>query len=114
MNTAASKLYRAAFRMRDIHPDFTVSQLQLLCLVADNPGIIQAEVFQRLGQTDSAVSRNIALLTDIGTRYRDGLELIEVKVNLNDRRERLLSLTRKGERLFEDIEGDFNGRTTTR
>ena len=114
MTTAASKLYRAAFRLRDIHPDFTVSQLQLLCLVAETPGIIQAEVFQRLGQTDSAVSRNIALLTDIGTRYRDGLELIEVKVNPNDRRARLLSLTRKGKRLFEDIEGDFNGGKTAR
>lgn len=108
MTTAAAKLYRAAVRLRDLHPDMTLSQIQLLAVVADNPGIIQAEVFQRLGQTDSAVSRNIALLSDIGSRHRDGLELIDIRVNPQDRRERFLSLTRKGERLMVDLSMDLN------
>ena len=106
-NTAATKLYRAASRLRDLHVDMTISQLQLLCLVADNPGTTQAQVFKTLAQSDSAVSRNIALLTDIGTRYRAGLDLIKVEVNPEDRRERWLTLTLKGERLFTDIEKDM-------
>ena len=107
MDNAARAIYRAAFRLRDLHPDFTVSQLQLLALVALEPGCTQARVYERLAQSDSSISRNIALLSEIGNRYRGGLSLISVKVNQQDRRERLLFLTEKGKRLFRDIEGDF-------
>ena len=100
-------LFRALVRLRDLHDDMTVVQLQIICLVASNPNITQAELYRRLDVTDSAISRNIALLSDIGSRTRDGLGIIRLHINPNDRRERILEVTKKGERLLHALSQDL-------
>jgi DNA-binding MarR family transcriptional regulator len=85
----------------------TVNQMITLFLIAENPGLTQRDLLVSLGTTDSASSRIIALLSDIGSRNVVGLALVEMKVNVQDRRERHLFLTSKGRRLMEDIGTDF-------
>lgn len=102
-------LHRALQRLRDVYPDMTISQAQAFLLVGWSPGVLQRQLYDELGQTDSAMSRNIALLSDIGSRYKDGLDLIRLEVDPDDRRARRLYLTRKGERLLNQIQEDAYG-----
>lgn len=107
MRTEAAKLYRAFGRLRDRHVDMTLQQAMVFLYVAAHPGIAQRELFKALEVSDSAASRNLALLSDIGNRGLPGLDIVTMKVNPIDRRERLLDLTAKGKRLLADIMEDL-------
>lgn len=98
---------RSLQRLRDLHEDFTALQLQILLLIAETPDITQVDIHKAVGVTDSAISRNIALLSSVGSRSRDGLGLIDFRTNPVDRRERFLTLTPRGVRLINDMEKDF-------
>ena len=103
----ASSFARALTRLRDIHQDMTVAQVVCLLLVADRPGITQRDLHKLLDTTDSAASRIIALLSDVGSRGTPGMELVLMRENPNDRRERHIFLTAKGRRILEDIATDL-------
>lgn len=103
----AGTLAEALGRLRELHGDMTVLQILVLLEVAKQESVTQSDLYRRLGVTDSAISRNIALLSDIGGRRTAPLNLIDVRVNPRDRRERNLSLTRKGQRLIDDMRGDL-------
>lgn len=106
---AVSKaLVRALGRLRDRHADMTLQQAMTFFLVAQNPGITQRAIYETLGTNDSVASRTVAILSDVGSRNTPGLDLIEVKINPQDRRERILRLTPKGKRLMDDIVADFS------
>lgn len=102
-----AQLFRALQRFRDLRPEITALQVQVFLLVAERPGIPQSDLYKALGVSDSAASRIIAILSDIGGRYTEGFKLIEVSVNPNDRRERTIGLTTKGQRLAEDMARDI-------
>lgn len=102
-----AQLFRALQRFRDLHPDVTALQVQVFLLVAETPGIPQSDLYKSLGVSDSAASRIIAILSDIGGRHTEGFKLIEVQVNPHDRRERRINLTTKGQRLADDVARDI-------
>jgi DNA-binding MarR family transcriptional regulator len=103
----ADKLFRVLRRLRDKHSDMTMLQGQALFLVAMKPGLSQRQLLAELNCNDSTVARIMALLSDIGDRKGPGLDLVVMKVNPLDRRERLLFLSPKGKRLMEDIALDL-------
>ena len=106
----APSLVRAMSRLRNLHVDMSITQVMALFMIADRPGITQRDLHTLLGTTDSASSRIVALLSDIGSRNVQGMGLVEMKVNLEDRRERNLYLTRKGRLLCDDVSNDLTKR----
>lgn len=109
-NALAGRLVKALSRLRERHSDMTVLQAMSLFFIAANPGITQRRLYQSLGTSDSVASRTIAVLTDIGTAHTAALNLVTMKLNPEDRRERLLYLSARGERLVDDIAADLRGR----
>jgi DNA-binding MarR family transcriptional regulator len=105
----AGGLERALGRFRDLHPDMTALQLAVFLVIAKagEEGISQSALYRYLDTTDSTVSRTLAILSDIGGRKVAPLDLIEIKVNPLDRRERLITLTRKGTRILNDVVNDL-------
>lgn len=99
----AGRQLRVLRRLRDLHPDMTVLQAMALFAVAYTPGITQRALYDYLGTTDSTASRTVAILSDIGGRATEPLNLIEMRVNPNDRRERQTYLTPLGQRLMDDV-----------
>ena len=106
----AGKMVRALQRLNDQHVDMTVRQAMCLLMVANKPGITLHELYETLRFPHSLASRQVALLAHVGSRYRDtGLQLIRVEEGYPDRRQRVLHLTPKGERIMQDITRDMAG-----
>lgn len=103
----SASLVRVLSRLRDQHPDATITQAICLFLIAGSPGIAQRDLYRLMGTTDSAASRIVAMLSDIGSRNTPGMDLVSMAVNPEDRRERHLTLTAKGRRLMDDITTDL-------
>jgi DNA-binding MarR family transcriptional regulator len=108
---AAKRLSRVTERLLDHHKDMTLIQALVLFRVAEKPGISQRDLYKYLGLNDSTVSRTLAILSDVGGRQAPPLNLVDVRISPEDRRERLLDLTPKGKRFLDDIAttlGDTN------
>lgn len=100
-------LYRVFARFLDHYPDMTILQAMHFLFIAENPGITQHDLIVGMGVTDSTGSRTALLLGSEGTRGKPGLNLIVIKPDPLDRRQRLLSLSDKGRRLLADIGDDL-------
>jgi DNA-binding MarR family transcriptional regulator len=103
----ATRLVKVLQRLRDLHADMTVLQVQFLLWIAANPGENQRALLTALDVSDSVASRNLAILSEYGVRGTEGLALVEMRMNPTDRRAKLLYLTRKGRSLLEDIVSDL-------
>ena len=84
------------------HEQLRPRQLVLLAQVADEPGLTQTELADRVGLTTSALSRNLDVLGADGRRDKDkpGLGWIESQGNPNDDREKRVYLTSEGQRVL--------------
>jgi DNA-binding MarR family transcriptional regulator len=78
-----------------------------LAEVVAKPGVSQRDILGSIGVSTSSVSRTLAVLSELGDRKTDGLELIKMEINPEDRRERLVHLSPKGRRLMEDLMNDL-------
>ena len=94
------RVYHALGSVRALNPDATVSQVMALLYVAMKPNVKQTEIMRELTMRDSGQSSLISRLS-VGDKRNPGLELIEGRDNPQDRRERLLELTNKGD-IFVD------------
>jgi DNA-binding MarR family transcriptional regulator len=99
----ASRQLRTLARLRELHQDMTLLQASFLFYVAANPGVTQRRAYEALDTTDSNAARTLAILSEFGGRNVEPLNLIAMKTNPNDRREKLLELSPKGKRLMDDI-----------
>jgi DNA-binding MarR family transcriptional regulator len=100
----SGRLIEAMRLLRQHHPDMTALQAMFLFQVAATPGITQRVMSDILDTPNSGnATRTIAILSDIGGRTVKGLGLVEMRINPEDRRERLHYLTAKGRRLINDI-----------
>ena len=92
----AGRMVRALAHLRQCHSDMTVQQAMILLHIAANPGVTQRALYEALDANDSVASRTLAVLSNIGMRDVRGLNLVELTINPEDRRERLLTLTPAG------------------
>lgn len=106
-SSVAGRMVKALSRLRDRHPDMSINQAMILFYIAAHPGVSQREVYGTLGMHNSAASRALAILSDLGSRDTQPLGLISIQVKPEDRRERLLALSPKGIRLMDDIAADL-------
>jgi len=77
--------------------------------VAARPDITQRELLKVLDATDSVVSRAMAVISHVGAGGVDGLNLITMEEDPKDRRQKLLRLSRAGEKLAAEMLEDLNG-----
>ena len=84
------------------HEQLRPRQLVLLAQVADEPGLTQTELADRVGLTTSALSRNLDALGLDGRRDKDrpGLGWIESKSNPDDDRHKRTYITEEGQRVL--------------
>jgi DNA-binding MarR family transcriptional regulator len=108
LTIAADTIYKVMARLRAKHEDLTALQVMCLMRVASKPGISQRSIQKELAAgANSTASRILGILSDVGARGTKGLELIEMRVNPMDRRERLVYLSPKGKKLMTDIAKDL-------
>lgn len=69
------------------------SQYKILMVLMSNPSIQQKQIAERLGQTESSVSRQIKILHD--------KSLLVTRITPENRREHITTLTARGETLTE-------------
>jgi len=100
--TQAGNLYRAIKEVADATtPDLTLRQFLVLLRVASKGGpMSQQELVDSEDQYKSTISKIITFLAGkyMGTK-REGMGLIDVDLDPNDLRARLVSLSKEGERL---------------
>jgi DNA-binding MarR family transcriptional regulator len=107
----AARLLRVLTCLNDLHIDMTVRQAMCLLMVAAKPGITLQELYETLKFRHSLASRQVALLAHVGNKYgQSGLGLIRIEEGYPDRRQRVLHLTPKGEKIMQDIARDLNGK----
>ena len=70
------------------------SQFKIMMVLSRTPHIQQKEIADKLGQTEASISRQIKLLTDQG--------LLQALKRPENRRERITTLTAKGERYTDE------------
>lgn len=70
------------------------SQFKIMMVLSHKPHIQQKEIAEKLGQTEASISRQIKLLTDQG--------LLQAVQRPENRRQRITTLTLKGERYTDE------------
>jgi DNA-binding MarR family transcriptional regulator len=88
------------------HPQFRTSQWRFLLTVANEPGLTQTEVAQRLDVTLAAVSRAIDTMGPKGRKDRtnNGKHWVETRRDPEDDRNLLVFITPAGLSFLEQIE----------
>ena len=93
---AARRLLLAIQELRRIDPDMQLPMAASLLIVALKDGVSRTEVMNDLKVAGSTATRNLTGLTEQGRLGRPGHGLVEQKVNPNERRWRMHSLSPKG------------------
>jgi DNA-binding MarR family transcriptional regulator len=88
---------------RKINPDITANQMLTFMHIARNPGISQKKLAELVKVDDATISRLSALMSDRGSRGREGLKMIEIKLDETDYRYRVQNLSRGGQLIFEGL-----------
>ena len=103
MTVALGPLIDALSVLRNLHSGMTLAQAQVFLEIVLNPHIQQVKLAETAGLDDSSISRIAALLSNYGSRNTEGLGLIKIDIDENDRRYRTFSLTAKGERVRDQL-----------
>jgi DNA-binding MarR family transcriptional regulator len=109
-----ARIARVLERLKDVHPEMSVRQALALLWIAAHPGVKQHELRGLLSPggrpaADGMISRVLAILSEVGAGGITGLALVDMTLNRNDRREKLLTLSPKGRRLIEGCLRDLRG-----
>ena len=81
----------------------------LILLVGIKPGLTVSEYADQSGMSLSGVSRVFIQLSDIRRTTDVGPELIQTTINLYNRRQKNVTLTAKGQRLFKAMTDSLQG-----
>lgn len=93
---AASELLRIFDQLRIIDKDMPVQTMLVLFWVALNEGGLQRDMINDLDMPNSSASRNLSALSKTHRLGTPGLNLIEWKKDIMDRRTKRLALTPLG------------------
>ena len=82
------------------------SQLEMLLIIADTPGLTQREIADRSDMTTSTISRAVDVFSDSGRRDGRGgaAGLVEIRLDPADERLKLVYLTEKGQALLYQLQ----------
>ena len=82
------------------------SQVEMLLIIADMPGLTQNEIAGRTNTSTSTVSKAVDVFSDTGRRDGKGgaAGLVETRPDPADRRSRLVYLTEKGQAFLYQLQ----------
>ena len=89
--------------LRTVNPDMTVLTALAFMRAAKTPGIPMSKLQEQMDVAQSTVSRNIATLSKWAAYQKEGANLVASEEDPRDRRQRIVSLTPKGEKLVEKM-----------
>jgi len=114
MSISTSDLIRACKFVDDQHGQFRWSQLHFLLVVYEQPGKTQTQLALELDCTLAAVSRNVDVFGEKGSKRNgkitaQGYKFLRAVADPEDDRNKLVSLTPKGERFIENLIAKIGG-----
>lgn len=99
----AERLLEVLQEFRKLDSDMQMPMAATLMLVALNDGISRTEVMNHLGVAGSTATRNLMGLMGQGRLGRPGHGLVDQRVNPEERRWRMHSLTPEGRRVVRRL-----------
>lgn len=93
------RMRRALDTFRTMYADIPATSVEVFLQVAIAPGISSKDLVSRVGVSQSAISRHLALLGDYDWKGGDGLGLIDLIEDPVDRRTKVAFLKPKGQAL---------------
>lgn len=103
MRDEVHTLLNCVLKARKKDVDMTVLTLGVLLCVAEEDGILVQDIIERVRSNKSSVSRVLAMLSDIGRREKEGLNLIRAVEDPLNRRFKRVYLTTEGAELVKDL-----------
>jgi DNA-binding MarR family transcriptional regulator len=100
---ALSNLIAALAPFRILNPNMPMQYVTALILVALKQGESVMEYARITGVSQSLMSRHFADLGDINRHHKEGFNLVEKSCDPMDRRTQQVKLTKKGQRLVEEM-----------
>lgn len=104
------QMRRALNVFKQLDPEMPMSTMVVFLAIAMDAGekqeVVTRDLIDELNLSPSAVNRAVTTLGEQHwSKKKDGLRLIEVRMNPEDKRLRLASLTPKGAQLMDTLEG---------
>lgn len=93
------RLAKAINVFRALYADIPTTTVAVFLQIAIRPGISSKELLDRVGASQSAISRHLALLGDYSWRGGEGLGLVDLIEEPTDRRIKVAFLKPKGQAL---------------
>lgn len=97
------KITRCLEEMRRIDPEIQAQTVTCFLEVAMNPGITMKDLGERVGISQSSVSRNVAALSKVHRLNRPGHDLLVAVEDPMERRRKIVNLTEKGRKVAESL-----------
>ena len=97
-------------QMRVIDPEIQAQTIAVFLEVARQPeGIKMQELAEKVGISQSSVSRNVAALSHMHRVGRPGYDLVVAFEDPAERRRKIVRLTPKGKRVAKELERVLDG-----
>ena len=100
-----ANLLKALKPFRALRETMPLQYVSTFLLVASEEGLNVSTYAKRAGTSQSLMTRHLADLGTVNRYHEDGFGLVEAYYDLMDRRNRLIRLTAKGQRLVGQIFG---------
>jgi DNA-binding MarR family transcriptional regulator len=93
--------------LRNIDPDMSLMVAETFMIICQNEGVGVGELADKVGITLAGSSRHVSHLSSYGRNGKPGLQLVDLRERLEDRRFKGCFLTTKGKRLMSEVEQSF-------
>ncbi len=95
-------------KLRLVDPTMPIQTAYTLLLVAKEDEVQMGSLQDKLGLSPAAVSRNILSLSHYRQDYRAGHGLVKSEPDPNERRRKVVSLTKEGKRFVNSLLEDLS------
>jgi DNA-binding MarR family transcriptional regulator len=104
-HTLIRNLARVIEEFRKLDPEMQAQQIAIfLYVAAASPHVSMKDLERLTGLSGGGVSRNVAALGEIHRKGMPGHDLLTTRTNPLDRREKFVSLSAKGRRVYSSLE----------
>jgi DNA-binding MarR family transcriptional regulator len=100
-----ASLLKALKPFRELNPTMPLQYVSTFLVVAAEENLNITEYAKRAGTSQSLMTRHLADIGAVNRYHKAGFGLVEAHYDLMDRRNRLIRLTAKGQRLVGQIFG---------
>jgi DNA-binding MarR family transcriptional regulator len=100
---AAKRVASFIEEFRKINAEMQAQQMAIFLAVAAQADLSVSEIAIVVGHSTSSVSRNVAALGKVHRKGQPGLDLLNTREDINDRRNKRVRLTPRGTRVMATL-----------